>query len=283
MDANVGLVSDSIREVVGSLGVVSGTTLAERVRARHPGIGITDLGSKSLRDFIAHHVSGVRVVGRAGMDVVYGLDDGPPQSPRGTELPKPDLWRIWVSPNSPQSLVLDPETRRLYSGPKRDNPPTGAVMVNSPNKTEHRAIAERFLPSLPAGLRLELSGVLTSQVDGWWQEWVSRLRGSEYLATWNAFRRQELEDLLRQRLQSVGMPPPEIEVALSQVHESHSVARKKAEPVAEARPSQLDLCALKDLRRLVMIAVSRMSQGELRELRLPLGLVLDSISESHLR
>jgi hypothetical protein len=279
MSGTVQELAAAIQEIVASEGQIRGSHLAQAVRNRFPGWRPTDSGTRNLRDFVVSQVPGVCELGRSGMDVIYGPSGAEP--PVQIAPPPPgsptDLWRVWVSPNSPLVLAVDRAAGTAQAVPRRSPAEPTQCLLEPPSATEHRKIAQEFLSRVPAPLQEQLSTIVESATATWWQAWLNRLRGTEHLAPWNEFRRARLESSLRQRLAEASIAADTADNIVKLVRESHAAAPTRGEwrlartVIPEDESGQ-------SIRRVVALAVQRMSTAELRELRLPLGIVLDVLA-----
>lgn len=280
MSGTVQEISTAIRSIVASAGQVPGSRLSAALKERAPSWRPADFGARSLREFVAANVVGVVVVGRAGMDVIYGLDGAEVPASSDTGHPpsvQPDFWRIWVSPNSPYVLVVDRASAVLRAVPRGTTTTQEEVLLEPPAVAVHRSIAMEFLGRVPDEMRARLQGLLERAPDGWWQAWMRELRGSPLLSAWSGFRREALESRLRSLLLAGTMSEASSALILEAVRRRHLEAPPRpgwARPLAspESAPEG------EGLRRVVLDAVSKMSSAELRDLRLPLGLVLDALA-----
>ncbi len=284
MSASVQEISKAIRDIVAEAGQVPGSRLSATLKERSPGWTPAEFGVRSLREFVAAHVPGVIVVGRTGMDVLYGLtgsEPPPAPSPGVAQVPTsdPDFWRIWVSPNSPFALVVNRSGANIKAVRRGESPaPAGHVLLEPPGVDVHRGIARKFSETVPEDLRARLLAALEKSSDGWWQSWLRELRGSVHLGPWNTFRRSAFEDRLREQLSAAALSDPDIEHVLATIRDHHlAVAprKRRASHAVDVVNADAD-----SLRRIVLAAVARMSPSELRDLRLPLGIVLDVLASS---
>jgi len=280
MSGNVHEVTSILKDIVAKAGQIPGTQLSALLRARVPEWSPTTFGVRNLREFVASHVSGVIEAGRSGMDVVYAPEGtalmSTPSAPDATT--QVDFWRVWSSPNGPHALVVDSMGPTLRVVPRGGPVESGQVLLEPPAVDFHRRIAEEFLPSLSVDLRSKLQGVIDDTSKRWWQDWVRELRGTEYLGVWNAFRRQKLEERLSLQLRTTGFAPAAIDRLLKTIREQHVLARPRARRTVDETFHRQDDAAT--LQRVVTEAVQRMSITELRELRLPVGIVLDVLATS---
>jgi hypothetical protein len=279
MSGTVQEIAATIKELVATEGQVLGSRLSALLKARFPDWSPKDFGVRSLREFVTDHVTGVILAGRSGMDVVYGLEQAPPPA----DDPQADVnfWRVWVSPKSPYSLAVDRADATLTAVSRGGSAEPGKVLLDPPGVDFHRQVAREFLSSLPADLQPKLQAVLDSASAQWWRTWNRALRTTEHLAPWSAFRRQKLEDHLSFRVRAAGLEQPVIDAILKKAREQQALTPPRARRntrEAFQQPNDGNL-----LRRIVFESVQRMSIAELRELRLPLGIILDALATSKSR
>ena len=284
MGGSVQEISDAIRSIVASGGQLPGSRLSAALKVRLPQWNPADFGARSLREFVADNVKGVVVVGRAGMDVLYGLEGAEAtSSPDVATLPvsQPDFWRIWVSPNSPFALVVDRTNATPHAVPRGASAAEGQVLLEPPSVEVHRSVARKFLTTVTDEARVRLQGILDQSIETWWRSWLRELRGSPLLASWNAFRCDEFENRLRSQLHAASMSEASIDRVLAVIRERRIEApqrlRRWTQQMSAERTDG------EDLRRVVLEAVRRMSVAELRDLRLPLGIVFDVVASSKSR
>jgi len=279
MSEDVRGIASTIKEIVEEGGQVHGSRLSAALKGRFPSFSPADFNSRSLREFIATHVTDVVVTGRSGMDVVYGLGGAASTVPLAT-APLPaevDFWRVWVSPNSPHALAVDRTGTEIRAISRREPVSSGQLRVDPVGVDAHREVAKAFLSNVPLPLQERLRAVLISSSETWWRDWLREIRGTGKLVEWNAFRRRQLEDLLAARLRDAGLTEVAAERVLELVRERHASAgpHPRRAPLGLYAPD--DVAAI---RRVVTEAAQHMSVSELRELRLPLGLVLDALAAS---
>jgi hypothetical protein len=271
-------VAAAIKEIVATEGQILGSRLSALLKTRFPDWSPRDFGVRSLREFVAAHVTGVLLVGRSGMDVIYGLEQPPTTDDQRTNV---NFWRVWVSPKSPYALAVDRASAILTAVQRGSSAESGKIVLDPPEVEAHREIAREFLSGLPADLQPKLQTALDSSSPQWWRAWTRALRTAECLAPWSAFRRQKLEDHLSSKLRAAGFEAPVIDAILKGVREQQAPMPPQMQRTIKATFSKLDNGDM--LRRIVTESVQRMSSAELRELRLPLGIVLDALATSKSR
>lgn len=279
MSGNVHEIANILKGIVETSGRVLGARLAAELKARVPNWSAADFGVRNLREFVTTYVTDVVIAGRSGMDVIYALASAPPIALTTSQTPvEVDFWRVWASPNSPHALAIERASGAVRVVPRRSHVSADHVLVEPLSADSHREVANAFLPNVSPALRAKLQAVIDGGSDSWWQAWLRELRGSASSSTWSAFRRQQLEDRLMTRLRDSGFEQASIDEALSLIRERHAAA------TAPSRRALISEASFHDgsptLRRIVIEAVQHMSDSELRELRIPFGIVFDVLTTS---
>jgi hypothetical protein len=151
----------------------------------------------------------------------------------------------------------------------------------------HRAAARAFIdrPGVDPRCREALSLALEDSSEGWWAKWQTTVR-TEFpgcLLAWAEHRRQTLQTLLEARLREVTADESAARAAYSAVSGSR-LQRRHPESPARANPEG----ALPPTRQaqgrptlfaVVQAAIGNMSERELRQLWLPVGVLLDAIEK----
>jgi len=302
MSGSVEEVANVVYGLVSTQVQVSGSRLAQAIKARFPEWHVSSAGARTLREFIATHVSGVVEVGRSGLDVIYGLkaatlpgvalEAGSPLAGSkpfsgGGDGRQPipnqgaDYWRVWVSPNSPFAIAIDRATGAAEVVRREASPSEEKALLESPSVSDQKAIAKDFLSEVVEPiLRGRLEAILAEPSQGpWWLRWGKDLRGTDQLANWNRFRRLRMEGLLRTKLGEAGISEELAAKVLDLVRDRHEQVVPKRIPSAPSEKVGRE-AAEEELRQLVVRVVKGMSVADLRELRLPLGLVVDALATS---
>lgn len=279
MDDRSQEVSKAIREIVETEREILGARLPLKLSERVPGWKPGDAGARKLSEFISSHVKDVVVARRSGMDVVYTL--GTPVTTSPSEKLQtdetPDLWRIWVSPNSAWMLVVPHTGLEVAAALRGSDIQSDCLRLEPPDASTHRRIVTQFLERLSSPLKDRLEQLIEAESSNWWQQWVQELRKAGQLPSWNGFRRQAFESELVEQLRIAGLEPARVDNVLRRVHETHLPQSRPKLPVREA---PVEGASDAGLRRIVGAAIMRMSVAELRELRLPVGIVLDVLAAS---
>ncbi|HEY1946021.1 MAG TPA: hypothetical protein VGG97_03380 [Bryobacteraceae bacterium] len=254
---------------------MAGGQIRDAVLSSHPTFRAPEYGVRNLREFIRKYVPAAREESRAGMDVVYALvDDHVPEVKDriddGIEsknlariaqshlLNNPQLWKIFSNPSSPWKLFVEPKT-----GTIRGTDPSGMtdaswIQIPSCSAETLLQIARDFVDLAPEALRPALTASLTEK--RWWLPFFEVLRNVGQKTSWVSFRRERIStEFLR---------------LVSQVVERDAVSVNviELEKLSASSPNNAML------RKLVLDAVARMSDAELRSLNIPLGYVVDFVS-----
>lgn len=257
---------------------LSGSRIGNTLCSAFPDFKPKIYGCKTLREFLVANINEIVVVGYTGDDPIYSISDGS-TSGKFPVTEGTDFWRIWVSPNSPYVIIVDRPTcglsSRLHGVETNDN----AVIIEPASPDVHRGIALQYLQdvdTVPDSLRDELESILHSSGGRWWDAWINALKevGPAYLGQWYAFRRLHLETALRDVLISKGFSPEQMLGILDVIRKSRSVKE------TGQQSSDIMACCerLVSIRVIAQEAVSEMSEAELRQLRVPLGAILDIIA-----
>lgn len=288
MSGNVQELVCTIEQIVKDRGQVLGSQLATELKRRDVGWSPAAFGVSSLRQFIGEHVAAVAAVGRSGLDVIYGpVGTAAAATPVASSpsVSSEDIWRIWVSPRSRLALQVDRAAGNVHAVARDAVAPENKVVLPAPDVNAHRDIAHSFLTKAPAPLREKLGGALESTDENWWRAWRAELQGTEFWNEWSAHRRQQFEHLLAAGLRANGLDDGIIGNVVAALRDNRAKTAAQAKqssrdasgPASRARLPEPALLP-RDLRWVVTEVVQRMNDAELRELRVPLGLVLDALA-----
>lgn len=280
MSGDTQAVAQLVIELVGAEGTLQGSRLATAVRQRFPSWRPTDAGCLSLRQFIQDHVEGVEVVGRSGMDVIYGRPgtESAPTVPPLAAPPTADAWRVWISPFSPLALAVLRNGTEVRAVPRSQANAPDEVVVMPPGTDSHRAVARGFLAGLSEPLRGRLEALLASDREPWWRAWTRELTVEGQLGQWIEHRVREFEQLFAEALEAGGLDANAIATARRLLRIERTPGTKGIRRTADAISPASD--ELARARKLALAVVERMSGSELRDLRLPLGLMLDALADA---
>lgn len=202
-----------------------------------------------------------------------------------------DLWNFFSNPNKSCSLAIEPSTGLIYVAALRAIFPVGLQRLERMDSEDYRVLAGQFAAQQDSPLRENLEECLVGQQ--FYDLWINALRASglperKLLKTWESLRTEHVVKRLGERLTNAG-----VSVALQAEIISAVRPRKKAatvqlapvpeissastllRPAAQTAVSSPDDVALERLREIVRASVDRMSFSELREVRIPAGILLD--------
>lgn len=261
---------ESVRE-----GATQGSHLAQRVRSKYPDWTPQQAGARNLRDFVERFVDGVRVVGRAGMDVIYGLSAEAP----GAAAPKPagagqdvNFWRVWVSPNSPYALAINNVTGSVGHLPREASPEAGLSRLEPAPRARHEEIAREFARRVQAERGIRLPDV--GGAEGWRYDWQRSLKSVGLEPEWNEHRSSALEAQLRVNLRDLGLSDEAQQQALTIILRDRTARGRTTTHAPRAIEDTRT-----ELEAIVLAAVPRMDVSDLRALKIPLGVVLDVVAQ----
>lgn len=279
MDVAASDVSAWIAECVRG-GPNQGSRLAHAVRERFPEWTPQSEGARNLRDFIERFVEDVAVVGRSGMDVVYGLSSdvsGTSQEPSSNQDDgRPvNLWRVWVSPNSPYALSIDMTDGDVQAVSRPAPDLEGKVRQEPASRDFHEQLAQSFGTQVQGERQVQLPAV--GGTDRWWFEWQEKVRELGLEPSWQDFRSDALVERLESEMTALGVGEQARRAAVRRVLADKSARRSTAKRRSDAWNQRADLEAL------VIEAARRMDASDLRALRIPVGVILDVIANRPLK
>lgn len=259
---------------------VVGSDLVILIRQKHPDFRPLDYDCRNVREFVRRFVADVYESARKGLDIVYSpspvvimSSTTAAQQPQETTQPREDdnavvdaqVWKTFVSPNSEYRLFVHPITRAFrMMHAKTETPEAPWIEVPPCPPATHLDIARRFVATLPEGeAKTRLTGALYEGV--WWVPFFALARALKVDKEWNAFRTRELRAELRRTVTSLGVMFP--------AGVGFRMEQPQTEAVA-ARSAGSDL-----VKRLAHSAIDKMSEADLRELRLPLGVIIDELRQ----
>lgn len=203
----------------------------------------------------------------------------------------PELWKFFSNPNQSCSLAIEPAAGIIYVAPLRAIFPVGLQKFERMDSEDYRVLAGQFAAQQDSPLREKLEKCLVEP--HYYDLWIAALRAAssperKLLKIWEILRTEHIAKRLGERLTIAG-----VSVALQAEIISAARARKKPATqqviAQETAPASIvhpwsaphtadavtDNEALERLREIVHASVDRMSITELREVRIPAGILLD--------
>lgn len=279
--------AESVEQMIEQVGPQPGSAIAAWLRSDagpKQGFDPKAEGYENLSQFLTQCAPRLRRISKVGADVVWGLEEHAPPLVDVEPLAH-KIWRAIASPNSERSVIVSvnpsDKTWRIQSASEaaaseRDGVTDGEWKRIPPLSTEgHRVAAQSFLsrPEVQS-LRSALERGLEDKL--WWKTWTSILDGHPGLASaWYATREAALRNHIRNALSAAGVEGAELAAAVAYptpAPPSGTQSGTRRDPVkfGAGRTSL-------SIRDLVLMTIDQMDEGQLRELRLPAGSVLDAL------
>ncbi|QLQ29613.1 MAG: hypothetical protein HZT39_16520 [Pseudoxanthomonas sp.] len=257
-----------IRSEIASDARLSGAQLTQRLKEKWSDWSPQRFGSKTLRSFITENLPEFTELGRAGLDPIYGV---PPAATQQAAL-EGNLWRAWSSPKSPYAVVVAVATGTAKLVAVGGDVGDQEIKLSSPDSDFHREIARDFLKIQFPGVASDLVPLITNNPQ-WWQQWVKEIRKRGISASWGQFRFHRLLSSFEKALDEHQLSPSARDAAVIQLRSALEGEVEPARKVEGAAASS----RLHELRRVAIAVVESLSEEELRELKLPLGLMVDAM------
>lgn len=287
---------DSMREVLrdkltGCGSEILGAQLAPMINESFdPKSGVTyKRYEEKLGDFVSNHLSDflVKTDKRSGADVQYAVKLSADAMPSGA-LENEGIWRAFVAIHSPVAVAWQSNTRKLILV-NRDASAQDLTLIASTSLEEHARLAAEFCDSdfiAGNGNADQLKKIAQNYSDSVYPDWMTAVKaaGKSSLRDWTEFRRDKLRALFKERLQKIKLSGEDSQLAIGQLERDakrHADVRRKAQTptdldsVKASRPESNR--RLISLRELAVLLVGQMDNANLRELRVPLGAVLDAL------
>jgi hypothetical protein len=284
----------------GSPRPIRGNQLSATVKTFLPEFNPVEFHCRNLRDFLRKYAANeVMELGKAGMDVVYGLRSAGQQQPLFDVTPPnttastptvagamPDstapltqlladrrVWKTFVTPESPFRLFLAPSTRRITVLSPGYTPDPSWIEVPRISADVLLQTAKDFIAQLPDVQQAPL--LTTIQQPRWWIGFFDLLNTLGLKMRWIDFRRRRIAEEFERAMPT--LPPESAPAQVQTKNVSLGIPAPADQVVLSA--SERALTPQKSLlRRIASDAVERMTDTELRALNLPLGYVVDALT-----
>lgn len=280
-----------LREHGSLLGATLGSQVSSWVRQEFPDFNMGIY--RNLTTFINNWCSGrVIVLSRQGLDIRWGLSDATDErtlqqttTPDKAEVrtgfavgitKKNSAWHAFIHPDASEKLLVNMESAEIQVASIEIQPQRPWVDVPKITPAEHRAIAVAFIPQLDSSDQGRFKNALGS--DDFWLKWSSDMKNADfrkYAKTWVDFRFHRLCEFFRQRLTGLGASDSIVTASLNALKVLKSQERQeRKKPAALARDDQ------GSVRKAVIRAIGEMSDEELRQLWLPVGVIHDALQRN---
>jgi hypothetical protein len=158
--------------------------------------------------------------------------------------------------------------------------PHGVIPLRQLFDADHQRIAGDFLEGvadIPELARESLAQLVAAGAPGWWTRLRDRLIELNWGQEWQEFRQQELDRHFERALRDQGIPLGEATSALRQLQASRRALRATNLRPAVQAPSVASDAKEKRRAAFLVALFSGLNTDVLRELRVPLGAVLDAL------
>lgn len=194
-----------------------------------------------------------------------------------------ELWRTFVAVNPARKIVYSPASASLSLVPLTDDVAAPAGVVASLTMEEHKGMCSGFADRLKqdGGAVPALDQLLESYSAKSYPAWLRVLRQNSppLDKAWGSFRNNQIALIFGQRLIALGVEDPRLELLKQELLRDQVAAHAKpaAVPPILAVEQALEAGRLteKRARELLRAAIDRCTYEELREIRVPFGLVID--------
>ena len=269
-------VADRIRVLIRSAPAAEmlGAKLAQHLR-EDPGYSSSENGR--IRDFIEQHVPEVIRLHQRGKDWVYGLRSslakGSEVAPAIAERDSSQILKIWRTLASPQSnfrLFVNPRIAELRVHHMNQSPDAAEwTAIPSCTIAQLEADARDWVASLPdQACRNQLSQALDGG-SGPKSQFLRMVQDSGLSGEWTTQRREAILARFAALLQELGFP--EIPILAEKIRQVLKQSRSNTmigSPHYDSRAA---------LRALLIEAIKRMPEAELRALNIPIGYIFDTL------
>jgi hypothetical protein len=252
------------------------------------------VGSGALTKLIQTHFADLlHPIGKNGGDNVFQVGTPQLDSVKADAAHPTNFWTLFANPGLGWELVFDKISKSLSVVAKGSQLQAHQNRITPISAEDFRAIAERFIDDVPTEARDELQKVLAGK-SFLYQNWISTLKGidpSQY-HRWGLFRVKAITDLFRNRLLSTDVPDEQVETAYQALVAHQKTAYEERIQVMRGGIERRDgpstqsahhllisaaSAVVSDARSIAINALNYMTIDEIRQLKVPLGAVIDSI------
>lgn len=261
---------------------ILGSQLGNAIAKWSPGLSLRAYGG--LRAFVEAELGGaIEWLRREGLDDFYRVaakklaDYGQWERPSWST---PQLWSSFTNPNRSVRLAVAVDGKSLLITTSPDAPlPDGVVELKRLSTDSYRSMAANFLAGLPdESTRAELSPLLGG--NPFWNAWIDGVSKHEQKAAWESFRVSAIDKEFLQQLAAAGIEEARSREMLTALHSSKNSQRPKGRSANATHRAPANLPhGRAELLRLVRETIERLSDEELRSLRLPVGVILDVVRQ----
>jgi hypothetical protein len=241
----------------------------------------------ALTKFLKAYLSDiVRPIGKRGGDTLFsvGVDASPPRY---------TFWQAFSSPALGLEIIFDRQSNDFTIRPKGTPASTTEICIEPVLPDEFRRIAEDFALKLDEPMKSDLRSRVADN-PFYYNTWTAELKQyPDLYRTWGLFRVQAIKDLFRRRLDTAQVPEEKIQHAMQLLAAAQEFAYKERIRSSRSNPEtwdqsppsraavQLSHFPTDDndtsaARAVATLLIRNMSLTDIRELRVPLGAILDA-------
>jgi hypothetical protein len=273
---------------------ITGALLGELIKKTAPELNVRSLvnlptGTGSVSRFAETYLGDVLFKsGQQGSDLLYTIGQkSQTDDPKRTS----DVWREFVRPKSPLHIICENTTEgedpHIYVGPKV---PASGFEIKNATYEELNQIREDFAKIVNEKPEFREQQELVASAP--YAEWSNLLkkRGRDTYRQWVEFRIEKIIELFSTRLESFEFLNQQTRLRLcdklkqsqrnTRVLLNPHVSSGGATAFAMAKDSGSAVKGDNDLQSVVIKAIRSLTEAEIRELRIPVGVFWDAIKTS---
>ncbi len=235
----------------------------------------------SLKQFLNSIFPGeISIVGKNGPDDIYTLAPTGIHSSESSGVvfaPGADLYELFRNPTLSGCLLYDSQSQTLLRGTEPPDPENSSCrIIERLTHSEQVAIMSEFAQMFTG--REELAGIdeaLKPEDPFYWQKFFLLVQRARLVPRWNSFRSKKITELIEDKLTKAEIPPEQIPDLLDQLLKT---ARFNRQPAAfPSGNKRLQAMKASSILQLAQDALAHLTEADLREIKIPLGAVWDSI------
>lgn len=262
---------------------------------------IKDDFTSGVGSFVAQNFSDLlELEGKRGMDVVFRFRGGS-KSGSSWEKPKDDgfLWSVFNNPRVGGGVAIRSSDGELLVSCKEEQPPDGFEALVLMSSEDHFQLVERYCRQERDIDFENVEGIRNTNgtpASDFWRHWTNYVNENSLMVSWGFYRIEQSYQFFTDHLKEIGISEERVDDLLKILQTQREFLRKKkttiipysvgrgdqelkrthAFPTSQAGTHNIPSTA--DIRQLVGQALGRMSEGEIRSLRLPLGVIYDLLT-----
>jgi len=278
---------------------ISGAKLHDLIRRATPNLNIREavgilVGPGALSTFVSKYLSDIlAVAGSAGGDVKYTIAgvSATPYAPSPQSATSSQVWRAFVSPGSSDLVVVNAESGALSLAAHGVSVSAPKFVIEPCSAAELQGFMAAYIETLDQESQNNFRTSLPPAYS--YASWLKCLSsiGGEHFSKWLQFRKEEVLRVFVERVE--GRVPAElvntcVAVMRRSYQEKNAAVTSSAVTTKSGgmvnvgpKPGVLQVPAAKVTmtRDLAQKAIASMSIEQLRELRIPLGVMVDMMAD----